>query len=238
MIALDRKLRTMCGVAALAVAAGACATAGSMGGTEAMAGTPQAAAHASLLAVNSAEVEEGQLALSAATDARVRDFATMMVREHSAALARVHEEAAEMGTLGTGLPAMPVNEGATSGGSGTSLTPVQGDDAQRLNARIALAVDPRLGTLLLTHPNARPLVEDHRRAMSSLRTQTGAAFDRAYMDRQVAAHQSALTTLDSQIARLRAAGSSDTLEMTLEMRASVERHLQLAQQLRASLGAS
>ena len=71
----------------------------------------------------------------------------------------------------------------------------------------------------------------------SLRLQglSGAAFDRAYMDRQIAAHQYALRTIDNLLPSLRAGASAETVRMTVEMRASVVRHLAMAQQLRAGL---
>jgi putative membrane protein len=87
-------------------------------------------------------------------------------------------------------------------------------------------------------PNARysaPIVGDHQQAMARLQAQSGTAFDRAYLDRQVEAHRGALRTIDNLLSSLRAGGSSETVAMVEGMRGAVTRHLQNALQLQASL---
>src|SRR3954452_25203207 len=66
----------VCGAAVLALAGFA------GGGTGGDPATPESAAHTTLLALNTGEAEEGQLAVQMAAHARVRDFAQTMVTQH------------------------------------------------------------------------------------------------------------------------------------------------------------
>ena len=69
----------------------------------------------------------------------------------------------------------------------------------------------RMRTALMENPYSRPLVEDHMRAMQMLQgVQAGMAFDRAYMQRQVNAHNLTLTNMD----RMMAAMGHDMSRMT------------------------
>lgn len=95
--------------------------------------------------------------------------------------------------------------------------------------------DPRLHTMLMASAYSRPIVDDHMRAMARLQGLRGAAFDRAYMDRQIAAHQYALRTIDGMLPSLRAGASPGTVHLAEQMRASVVQHLAMAQQVRAGL---
>jgi putative membrane protein len=66
-----------------------------------------------------------------------------------------------------------------------------------------------------------------------LRGLTGTAFDRAYIDREVDAHQSLLTLIDSKLtphARKRV-----VKEQLTELRTMVEKHLARAKQIQGSL---
>jgi predicted outer membrane protein len=80
------------------------------------------------------------------------------------------------------------------------------------------------------------MVENHQQAMAALSRVTGAAFDRAYMQRQVAAHQYTLTNMD-RLAPMTAAIRIPEQRALIEAnRAMVAAHLQQAQQLAGSTG--
>ncbi|HSU12966.1 DUF4142 domain-containing protein [Longimicrobium sp.] len=360
----------VCGAAVLALT-GFAGARGVMAGDP---GTPESAAHHTLLAINAGEVEEGQLAASRAVNARVRDFAHVMVGEHGDAVGRLQQSMVRVGLAGNDLAAAGYNRGSNARGvdahghpipennsgspngstgfsaAGTDLNrdpgsgqpivanngaangvavgpgnvsanatrtvpagsgsmssePAQGTPAgQALGSNAQLldrngkpipennsgnptgtvgegrsvfaadaprpagpggdhpggkpaAVqpdmhsghhmaagsgsmglysvgDPRLHAMLMDNTWSRPIVQDHMRAMDRLQALRGAAFDRAYMDRQIAAHQYALRTIDNMLPSLRAGASAGTVRMTEEMRASVVRHLAQAQQIRAGL---
>ncbi|MBV9109369.1 MAG: DUF4142 domain-containing protein [Gemmatimonadetes bacterium] len=356
----------VCGAAVLALAGFA------SGGTGDPA-TPETAAHTTLLALNTGEAEEGQLAVQMAAHARVRDFAQMMVNQHGGAVSRLQLSMMRVGLMGNDLAMADYNRGSNSqgvdqrghpipennsgspngstGGSaaGTDLNrdpgngqpivanngaangmPVgsggmvttppnlstgnttaqsaqgttaaslgsngqmldrngkpipennsghntgtvgsgqsvfsadapqpasRGGDhpggrpateqelaatsvgsgrmtAQPSSTRVMAWNDPRLHDMLMASSYGRPIVEDHMRAMARLQSVRAAAFDRAYMDRQIAAHRYALRAIDNLLPSLRAGASAETVAMTEQMRATVVQHLAMAQQIRASL---
>ncbi len=70
-------------------------------------------------------------------------------------------------------------------------------------------------------------------ATDRLRALTGRAFDRAYIDRQVEAHQSVLNLIDSRL--VPAAHRKVVRDQLEEMRKTVQRHLARAKQIESAL---
>ncbi|HEX2205370.1 MAG TPA: DUF4142 domain-containing protein [Longimicrobium sp.] len=94
---------------------------------------------------------------------------------------------------------------------------------------------------MLMHPLAnalmetrwsRPVVQSHVDAMVMLSGLSGRAFDMAYVNRQVAAHEYALASIDNLLPSVRSGGSPETAAMLEQMRGSVNNHLNMARQLR------
>jgi len=208
----------------MAVSAGACASAGGMG-TAAM-GSPDGAAYATTTAVDMAEVEEAQLALSRAQNAQVRTYAQRMVADHAPAMQKNMQTMDAMGMEGMDHSQMS----NAPGSAGVS-------DSDGSGMATAGAPNPMAQAMLMRNPYSRPLVEDHMRAMQMLQsTQAGMAFDRAYMMRQVAAHRSALAAIDNLMGSVQATGQTETRGMMMQHRAVVEQHLRMAEQMMASMG--
>jgi predicted outer membrane protein len=267
--------------------------------------SPDAAAHAVMMSVHMGEIEEAQLALAAATDPAVRDFATRLHHDHMAALERQQTALAGMnvdwdfaqagaGWRGMGMGgAAPISgtQGATAGvrpdrpSSGPTRTGIVSEpvlnEAQAgnppagrpdvNNARtpeqeaehqaragqgagapqgmqhqgMAQGVSLRMDRAALMHPLAerllanrfaQPIVASHQDAMMRLSSLSGRAFDLAYLDRQVAAHDYALRTLDNLLPHVRQYGSAETAQMLETMRGSVSNHLAMARELRGRMG--
>jgi len=78
------------------------------------------------------------------------------------------------------------------------------------------------------------LQSDADKALGSLRAADGSAFDQAYMEGQVDAHQKVLDTIDQQL--LPAATDQAVISELNKMRATVESHLTEAKKIRADLG--
>lgn len=74
----------------------------------------------------------------------------------------------------------------------------------------------------------------HQETMTRLRNASGTAFDRAYMDAQVEAHQATLETLRLIQAEANASTLKDKVDKAIPV---VQQHLQEAERLRRSLGA-
>lgn len=359
----------VCGAAVLALAG--CASGGTALGADAA--TPETAAHTTLLALNTGEVEEAQLAVQMSANPRVRDFAQTMVAQHGDAVGRLQLSMMRVGLMGNDLAMVGYNRGSNSqgvdqrghpipennsgspngstGGSsaGTDLNrdpgngqpivanngaangmavgsggmaapspslgsanttaqsaqgttaPSLGSNGQLLDrngkpipennsghntgtvgegrsvfaadapapasrggdhpggrpateqelaassagsgrmvaqpssTRVMAWNDPRLRDMLMASSYSRPIVEDHMRAMGRLQSVRAAAFDRTYMDRQIAAHRYALRAIDNMLPSLRAGASAGTVAMAEQMRASVVQHLAMAQRIRAGL---
>ena len=134
---------------------------------------------------NIGEVREGEVARTRATDTAVRDFAIMMVTEHTAQ-----------------------NNKAESELSRVNVASSDTDVSRQLDAESGAATD-----------RLRPL--------------SGAPFDRAYMDRQVTAHQSLIAMIDSKL--MPTARKKVVKEQLTGLRKLADTHLARAKQIQGSL---
>ena len=134
---------------------------------------------------NLAEVREGELARSKTTNTAVRDYAIMMVTEHTAQSNKTESELAR-----------------------ADIASSDTDDSRRLDAESGATTE-------------------------QLRALSGAAFDRAYMDRQVSAHQALISMIDSKLTpRAKKKALKDQLA---DLRKLADTHLTRAKQIQGSL---
>lgn len=188
--------------------AGACATGGGMSEQDR---ATAANIHAFTMATHMGEIEEGQLATTKTSNAAVRQFAQQMVDDHTTAMRREHEVMTDAGVgMHDGPDAMPA--------------PPSGP----LNMA---ALQP----MLMNNPWSRPLMQNHMQAMTALRTMEGAAFDRAYMQRQVALHRYALGVLDQNMAAIDAVMPDAARDLMMTQRATIASHLERAQRIAGSM---
>ncbi len=82
-------------------------------------------------------------------------------------------------------------------------------------------------------PTSESLESDAQVATRTLRAETGADFDKDYVDTQVREHQATLDTLDQKL--IVNATSPDLKAYLVEVRAAVAAHLQHAQELQKDL---
>lgn len=90
-----------------------------------------------------------------------------------------------------------------------------------------------LRTTLVANPASRPLAEAAARDLERLRGLSGAQFDMAYIDAQVAAHRYALENLDATLAA--GAVGPEMMGMVQATRAMIASHLETAEAIRARL---
>jgi putative membrane protein len=94
-----------------------------------------------------------------------------------------------------------------------------------------------LVTRLHVTPEANPTSEDLTRngelSRSSLERETGAAFDRAYIDHEVEYHQSVLNAIDTIL--IPSAQNAELKQLLQQTRPAIEAHLQHARQLQSAL---
>jgi putative membrane protein len=89
---------------------------------------------------------------------------------------------------------------------------------------------------LASSPVSTTLEADSGKTLEQLKTQTGADFDRTYMDAQVKAHQMVLDTIDGKL--LPNAKNAELKTMLQTMRPKIEGHLKQAQDIQKALGAT
>lgn len=197
----------------------------------------ESAMHHFTMAVHMGEIEEAQLAVSKSSDAQVRDFAQRMITEHTAAMEKELQMMRKMG--------MATEMGAAMGASG--------------NMQMNMT---QMRAMLMENPHSRPVMENHMQAMQMLQAANGMAFNRAYMNRQVAMHRFALENMERMMASMgmapmaeasmqgSAGAGMDHGNMNMNMpatpegrmmmhralRAMLASHLQMAQQMSTSMG--
>lgn len=162
----------LCSIALVSLSTGACMM-GGMGGMAPEMMQAHSAMHHFNMAVHMSEIEDGQMALSKASNAQVRQFAQQMVTEHTAAMQR---EEQMMMSMGMGMKM----------GMGS-------------NGKMDMA---RMRAMLRENPHSRPVMEMHMRAMQMMQGLSGMAFDRAYMQNQVTMHRYALENVDRMMAHM------------------------------------
>lgn len=236
----------MLGVAAVGLAA-ACSSATVRPGSLTPRQMADVSAHATVSAVDASEVQMGQLALQRGQNANVRSFAQRMVTDHSNALQLRDRQLAGTGRgLRMGTVAMATAEGQNVGSASvtadvSTLQAVNGGMVAGSGRGEAFMADvvttpsgmTDLNTVLINNPASREMVRMSLADLQQLQQLSGAAFDRAYMDKQVMGHQNALNTIDALLARTDL--SNDLRAILATQRGAVATHLQMAQQLRAQL---
>jgi putative membrane protein len=137
---------------------------------------------------NQVDIDAGKLAASKATAKEVKDFAQLMVTDHTG----VNKSAKDL--------AAKLNVAPESNATSKSLQ--QGGDDN----------------------------------LATLKTLSGAAFDRAYVDHEVAYHQAVLDAVDQSL--IPAAKNAELKALLVKVRPAFVAHLEHAKQLQSSLGKS
>lgn len=183
---------------------------GTMNETAAGATDPSMASFVAL--VNQSEIESGRLAQTKARNGDVKEYAEKMVDEHEEAT----KEFRDLSTRsGWSVP---------SGTAGVS-------DTNMLRSGAPGSGTPAAGGMLSN--TMTQLQQSHTATMDKLRSSTGAAFDRAYIDSQVAAHQQTLDVLRQHGSMVQ---NSELRTKVTDMQKDVEEHLRKAQEIAQKLG--
>lgn len=138
-----------------------------------------------VVAANQVDIDAGHLAAAQSKNPAVKQFAAMMVTDHTA----VNQSAVELVTR-------------------LGVTPEANDTSRSLQAG---------GEANLVH----------------LRTLTGAALDRAYVDHEVAYHEQVIAALDTAL--IPNAHNAELKALLVKVRPAFEQHLGHAKHLQASL---
>jgi putative membrane protein len=106
-------------------------------------------------------------------------------------------------------------------------------DHSAVNAQAA-ALAGRLGVTPADNKVSQSLLAGASAARSGLDTLRGAAFDRAYIDREVAYHQAVLDALDGLL--IPTSSNADLKQLLVDVRPAIAAHLEHAKTLRGQLG--
>ncbi len=243
------------------------AAAGSMAGDSNTTGTQNNAgmtdpSMAQLMAmVNRDEVQAGTLASTKARNADVKAFAREMVTEHRNAQRRLDSiakpsgwmidsasMASGMGVTGGNMSGGTASGGSTTGGTGTSSsgtggTGTGGTGTTGGTGSTAGTTGATGGSMGATNPQGdsrlntmmQQMMQTQQTAMQQLRSATGAEFDRSYMDSQLAGHQQVLDMLNQYMNNVQ---SNELRTYVTDVKNSVQKHKERAEQIRQKLGSS
>jgi predicted outer membrane protein len=138
-----------------------------------------------------------------------------------------------MGATGSGNSA-----GATTGSTARGTTPgtARSGEAGREGTMSGTGSAGQGGGAAASLNNVMmQLHQQHETAMQTLRTTSGAAFDRAYMDTQVTAHQQVLDMLRQHETSVQ---NTELRDRVTSMRGDVENHLREAQEIAQRVGSA
>lgn len=108
-------------------------------------------------------------------------------------------------------------------------------DHNAVNAQAA-ALAARLGVTPATNAVSQSLLSGATQARTALEPLQGAAFDRAYMDREVAYHQAVLDALDGLL--IPTSSSAELKKLLVDVRPAIAAHLEHAKMIRTGLGSA
>jgi len=174
-----------------------------------------------LATVNRGEIGSGQLASTKARNAEVKAFAQQMVQEHETAMATLTTLASSSG--------WSIDSAAIMSGAGNMAGMSDSAHAAMSGAGGATG---QSGAPALTSA-LQQMQQTMSASMQKLRGQSGATFDRAYMDAQLAGHQQTLDLLRQYGTSIQ---NTELRSHATQIQASVEQHLQKAKDIRAKLG--
>ena len=100
--------------------------------------------------------------------------------------------------------------------------------------KLATDLATRLSLTPEDNDQSRALKSDNDQAQTNLNSLSGAAFDKAYIDREVAYHQAVLNALDTAL--IPGADNAELKALLEQIRPNVAQHLQRAQQIQGKLG--
>lgn len=99
----------------------------------------------------------------------------------------------------------------------------------------AVALATKLGVTPEDNDVSRQLLAGADQSATELQAKTGADFDKAYMDREVAFHQAVLDAVDQTL--IPSAQNAELKDLLVKVRPAFVAHLERAKSIRSSLGA-
>ena len=178
------------------------------------------------------EVEHGRMAAQKASNAQVKAFGNMLVKDHTAANQQLMSIAKKKNITIAGDRTV-TNQASPAGGSATSTTSDTKAGGTRTTTSKTTGTTGASGGVQTTGEardrQGSPTAAQHSEPWMSA---TGAAFDRGFIDAQVKAHQEAIALFEAQ-----ASGGADAelKGFAQKQLPALRNHLKQAQDLQAKL---
>ncbi len=210
-------------------------TTGTMSGNAT--GAMDASVASFIATVNQAEISSSRLASTKARNSNVKAYARDMLEEHQREMQELQQLSSRSGwtmpdsTLMTGTTGTSSAAARNAGtASATGNSGAAGQTGANQTGAGSAAQGGAAGASL--ESTMSQIQQSHQAAMQQLRRLTGAQFDRAYMDSQVAGHQQALDVLRQHVNSLQ---NSELRSKATAMQSAVEQHLKRAQDITRNL---
>ena len=176
------------------------------------------------------EVQQGKMAASKASNAQVRAFGNMLVKDHTAANQQLMAIAKRKKIAMGDHDRMVNNQASPAGGSATSATSDTKAGATRTSTSQTTGTTGASGGVATTgEARDRQAMPQQTEAWMSA---TGNAFDRGFVEAQVKAHQEAIALFEKQA---NGGDDSDLKAFAQKQLPGLRNHLKQAQDLQAKL---
>lgn len=187
--------------------------------------------------VNQGEITSGRLASTKARNSDVKAYARDMVEEHQREMQELQQISNQSGwTLPDSMAMMGTSQTSSAAARNAGTAAASGNSAaaaQTGASQTGVGSAAQGGAAGATLESTMSQIQQsHQSAMQQMRRLTGAQFDRAYMDSQVAGHQQALEVLRQHANSLQ---NSELRTKVTAMQGAVEEHLKRAQDIARNL---
>lgn len=179
------------------------------------------------------EVEQGKLAASKASNAQVKAYGQLLVRDHTAANQELMAIAKRKNIPIAGHPGA-MRDGRAGGSADTTTTETKAG-AKRTSVSGTTGTTGASGGVVTTGERDRQTATGSGHAAEPWLSATGAAFDRGFVDAQVKAHQEAIALFEQQA---KSGSDGDLKAFAQKHLPGLRTHLKRAQDLQGKLSTS
>jgi putative membrane protein len=178
------------------------------------------------------EVEHGRMAAQKAANAQVKAFGNMLVKDHTAANQQLMAIAKRKNITVAGQDRTVDNQMSPAGGSATGTTGDTKTGASRTAKSGTTGTTGASGGTATTGEARDRQANAGAQQGEAWMSATGAAFDRAFIEAQIKAHQEAIALFEKQANGI---GDADIKAFAQKQLPALRNHLKQAQDLQAKL---
>ena len=179
------------------------------------------------------EVEQGKMAAAKASNAQVKAFGSMLVKDHTAANQQLMAIAKKKNITVAGSDRTVANQASPAGGSSTSATSdTKAGGTRTATSKTTGTTGASGGVQTTGEARDRQATPGATQQTEPWMTASGAAFDRGFIEAQVKAHQEAVALFETQA---NGGGDAELKAFAQKQLPALRNHLKQAQDLQAKL---